>query len=62
MNRIIETLGYGLMASAMVGGSLHGLPRHANISVPAAIPTASDCLVAARLSGFPITTTAPHRP
>ena len=38
MNRIVETLGYGLIATAIVGGSLYGLARYAESSAPAAIP------------------------
>jgi len=34
MNRIVETLGYGLIATAIVGGSLYGLARYADSGAP----------------------------
>jgi len=38
MNRFIETLGSGLIATAIVGGSLYGLARYAESGAPPAHP------------------------
>jgi hypothetical protein len=38
MARILETLGYGLIACAITGGALYGLMRYAGSAAPAAAP------------------------